>query len=125
MLRKLPPHLPFAGERLPGKVVEGAGQVGSVEAVEQDTLAVFDALRILEAGQQGHPRYPVQEIVASGHDLEQGFEAEIADQILGVARQRRLEIEVPVAVHQPGLHGEILAASLSAVSPYFSARTSA
>ena len=70
--------------------------LGLVEAVGQDPLAVADGLRIVEAGEQDLLGHVEEELVTGGHRPQQRGQLQVLDQVLVAGRQAGPEVEVLV-----------------------------
>jgi hypothetical protein len=75
-----------------------------LQAVGEDLLAVGDRPRVAQAGEDGVAGHVEQELVTRGHGLEQGGQLQVLGEGVLVGWQRRLQVDVPVAVHEEDLH---------------------
>ena len=98
------PGLPLALDGRHRELVEQSGDVGVLDAVGQDALAVDDLGGIAEPGEDDLARDAVEVSIAPSHRREQVVEPEIGDQRLVGRRQLGFELEVLVWVEQERFH---------------------
>ena len=115
------PDLLLSRHRLLGEVVHLPDHRRLLEAVAENRLPVPDRLRVREARKNSLGDHLVQEAISPRHGLEEGLQVQVLDQVPGVGRRPRCDLEVAIAVHQERPHPPILVFRVSNVSPYFSA----
>ncbi len=96
--------LPLGVDCLHGDVVHLPYDGGVLQGIAQDLLAVGDRPRVVEARQDGRSGDVEEELVAERHGREQRVELQVLRQIVCAGGELVLEVEVPVAVHEEGLH---------------------
>ena len=107
--------------RLDGQVVHLSDQYRIGENVTKDVLAITNFVLIPQNLQHRLAYNLAQIFVALRHDVEQDVQFQILNQRFAVWRQRRLQIEVTIPVHEKGLHDLIRSRICRRVRRYFSA----
>ena len=91
--------------RLRGNRVDLPGDFGLRHAIGQELLAIADGIRRIEAGEDRRPGHAEQEPVASCHRPEQRVEPQVLGEGGRARGWVRVDVEIPVAVHQERFHG--------------------
>ncbi len=95
---------PLRLQRLDGDLVELPHDGWLLEAVGKHLLAVDDRLGVGQAREDGLFGHVKQEPITARHGLQQGRKLQVLQQVRFVCRQRALQVEVLVLVHEEGLH---------------------
>ena len=107
------PDLSLGLHRVDRHPVDAPHDVGPLQAVGEDPLAISDGLRVLEAEQEGSPGNPEHQPVAGRHRFEHGPELEVEDDVVGVVGQLGRQVQVAVLVHQERPHETTLSLTAS------------
>jgi len=105
--------LPLALERLDRQLVQLPDDRGLFEAIAEDALAIENRFRVGKAREKAVGGELAQVLVAARHRIKERVELEVLAESPGVRRQRLLEVEVAVGVHEVDLHRAIRLRSAS------------